>query len=105
MPFYGYNGGDSEKLLCDALADLLQVEETDVVAAIKNRYMKTGHIIEIAVASGYTRALGLKGWFYAHFRRARPMPKNAYGAGRSTTGLIAHTNGTKKATLASYPPS
>jgi hypothetical protein len=63
----GYNGGDGEPQLIAALRELLDAEESDTVTRIKSHYWKTGNIVEIAIARGYTKAAGLQGWFFNHF--------------------------------------
>ena len=67
MATKGYDGGDGEPQLVAALRELLDAEESDTVTRIKSHYWKTGHIVEIAIAREYTKAPGLKGWFFNHF--------------------------------------
>jgi hypothetical protein len=69
MDVQGYDGGDGEPQLVEALEALFAAEETDTVSAIKNRYWVIGSIIEIAQARGYMSAMGLKGWVYLRFKR------------------------------------
>jgi hypothetical protein len=65
----GYDGGDNEEQLVTAIAALLDAEEADTVANIKNKYWVIGSAIEIAIARGYTTGPGLKGWFFNKFRK------------------------------------
>src|SRR4029077_19826979 len=65
MPRYtGYDGADSEAVLIAALKEDFDGEETDAIQKIKTKYMRDGHIIDIAVARGYTKKLGFRGWVY-----------------------------------------
>ena len=59
---FGYEGGDSEEALIAALKQDFTSETTDALEKVRTKYMRDGHIIAIAVARGYTKKLGFKGW-------------------------------------------
>ena len=62
MSKFGYEGGDSEEALIAALEQDFASETTDALEKVKTKYIRAGHIIAIAVARGYTKKLGFKGW-------------------------------------------
>ena len=62
MTVKGYDGGDGEKEIVAALKQAFDAEESDTIATIKTKYYPIGHMIEIAIAKGYAKRLGFKGW-------------------------------------------
>ena len=75
MAAKGYTGGDGEEQLVAAISALLDEEEEDTVKNIKNKYWVIGSAIEIAIARGYTKAPGLRGWFFNNFKKGETHAK------------------------------
>ncbi len=74
--YYGYDGDESEQALVSALRDGFVSDQTDALEKVRTTYMRTGHVIEIAVARGYTKRLGLKGWLAANVAAASGPTKS-----------------------------
>lgn len=59
---YGYDGGDSEGELIKAANAALDGDQADSIEKIREVYWKVGAILTTAIARGYTKALGIRGW-------------------------------------------
>ena len=68
MTYDGYDGGDSEQELIKAANEILSLGEADTVSKIKRHYWLLGSIIETAIARGYTKPPGMKGWVNSWLR-------------------------------------
>jgi len=60
--FYGYDGGESEAELIKAANATLAEDQADSIEKIRTVYWKLGAILTTAIARGYTKPLGARGW-------------------------------------------
>jgi hypothetical protein len=68
MTYEGYDGGDSEQELIKSANEILKRGEADTLTKIREQYLPFGSILDQAIARGYTKLLGVKGWVATHLR-------------------------------------
>jgi hypothetical protein len=70
--------GESEEQVVARLAKLLAIDEDDNIRKIKTVYQPIGREIDIASERQYFEAMGLRGWFWAKFKRSETHARECW---------------------------